>query len=141
LPGKRSFIIYGGVFNSLKLLKLSGIGPKAELESFNIPVIVNLPDVGSNLQDNTEAGLNTKAALKFTSFDPSCTFGFTSNGPCLPTGETGVGARGPYAPRAAPNAIMFKSSVAAFRERDIFMRGSPSGARGFWPLSADRTVQ
>jgi choline dehydrogenase len=34
---------------------------------------------------------------------------------------------------------MFKSSVAAFNERDIFMWASAAPARGFWPLSA--TVQ
>jgi choline dehydrogenase len=133
---KKEIIISGGVFNSPQLLKLSGIGPKTELEKFAIPVIVDLPGVGSNLQDNTESGLNTKAALNFTSTGPSCTFGFTPNDPCLPAWKTGVGDGGPYAQGAVPNAIMFKSSSAPFDERDIFMWGSPSGARGFWPLSA-----
>jgi choline dehydrogenase len=32
---------------------------------------------------------------------------------------------------------MFKSSIAAFNERDIFMWASPNAARGFWPLSAE----
>jgi choline dehydrogenase len=31
---------------------------------------------------------------------------------------------------------MFKSSIAAFNERDIFMWASPGSARGLWPLSA-----
>lgn len=31
---------------------LSGIGDKAELSQFNIQMIVNLPDVGKNLQDH-----------------------------------------------------------------------------------------
>lgn len=31
---------------------LSGIGDKAELSQFNIQTIVNLPDVGKNLQDH-----------------------------------------------------------------------------------------
>jgi choline dehydrogenase len=67
---RKEVIISGGVFNSPQLLKLSGIGPKSELENFNIPVIIDLPGVGSNLQDNTESGLNTKAALNFTSLGP-----------------------------------------------------------------------
>jgi choline dehydrogenase len=42
-------VICGGAFNTPQLLKLSGIGPKDELEKFNIPVVVNLPGVGTNL--------------------------------------------------------------------------------------------
>jgi choline dehydrogenase len=125
------------VFNSPQLLKLSGIGPKAELENFDISVIVDLPGIGSNLQDNTESGLNTKAALNFTSLGPACTFGFTPDDPCLTAWETGVGDGGPYAQGAVADAIMFKSSVAAFNERDIFMWASPNAARGFWALSAE----
>ena len=63
---RKEIIVSGGVFNSPQLLKLSGIGPKSELEHFDIPVVVDLPGVGSNLQDNTETGLNTKAAQNFT---------------------------------------------------------------------------
>src|ERR1700753_3550942 len=48
---RKEVIISGGVFNSPQFLKLSGIGPKSELEKFNITVIVDLPGVGSNLQD------------------------------------------------------------------------------------------
>jgi choline dehydrogenase len=134
---RKEVIISGGVFNSPLLLKLSGIGPKDELESFNISVIVDLPGVGSNLQDNTESGLNTKAALNFTSLGPSCTFAFPPDDPCLTAWETGVGDGGPYAQAAVPDAIMLKSSVAALNERDIFMWGSTNAARGFWPLSAE----
>ncbi|KAF5974714.1 choline dehydrogenase [Fusarium coicis] len=36
------------------ILKLSGIGPREELESLEIPVIVDLPAVGKYLQDNYE---------------------------------------------------------------------------------------
>jgi len=40
-----------GVFGTPKLLKLSGIGPAAELASFDIPVVVDSPDVGEYLDD------------------------------------------------------------------------------------------
>ncbi len=37
-----------------QLLLLSGIGPKADLEQLGIPVVADLPGVGSNLQDHLE---------------------------------------------------------------------------------------
>lgn len=48
----REVIIAGGSYNSPQILKLSGIGPKAELQRFGIPVIKDLPGVGTNLQDH-----------------------------------------------------------------------------------------
>ena len=46
----REVILAAGAFNTPQLLKLSGIGPQAELQSFGILVKVNLPGVGTNLQ-------------------------------------------------------------------------------------------
>ncbi|KAF2457289.1 hypothetical protein BDY21DRAFT_286343 [Lineolata rhizophorae] len=53
----KGVIISGGVFNSPQILKLSGIGPAAELEQFDIPVVVDLPGVGENMADNYEGGV------------------------------------------------------------------------------------
>jgi choline dehydrogenase-like flavoprotein len=50
----REVIISAGAFNTPQLLKLSGIGPAQELQQFNIPVLVDLPGVGTNLQDRYE---------------------------------------------------------------------------------------
>ncbi|KAF9517672.1 GMC oxidoreductase [Hydnum rufescens UP504] len=46
-------ILSGGALNSPQILLLSGIGDKAQLDEFNIPVVRHLPDVGKNLQDHT----------------------------------------------------------------------------------------
>ena len=51
---RREVIVSGGPINSPQLLKLSGIGPAAELESQGIPVRHALPGVGENLQDHLE---------------------------------------------------------------------------------------
>ena len=56
----REVILSGGAFNTPQLLKLSGIGPGAELEQFNIPVRIDLPGVGENLQDRYEVGVVTR---------------------------------------------------------------------------------
>lgn len=47
----REIIISAGTFNTPQILKLSGIGAAAELSSFGIPLIVDLPGVGANMQD------------------------------------------------------------------------------------------
>jgi choline dehydrogenase len=47
-------ILSGGPINSPQLLKLSGIGPAAELRALGIDVVHDLPGVGENLQDHLE---------------------------------------------------------------------------------------
>ncbi len=50
-------ILAGGAYNTPQLLMLSGIGPKEELEKHRIPVKLDLPGVGTNLQDRYEVGV------------------------------------------------------------------------------------
>jgi len=45
-------VLSAGAFGSPHLLQLSGIGPAADLTSLGIAVAVDLPGVGSNLQDH-----------------------------------------------------------------------------------------
>jgi len=53
----REVILAGGAFNTPQLLMLSGIGPKQELEKHGIPLRVDSPGVGTNLQDRYEVGV------------------------------------------------------------------------------------
>ena len=50
----REVILCGGSFNTPQLLMLSGIGPAEELRAHSIPLRVELPGVGQNLQDRYE---------------------------------------------------------------------------------------
>lgn len=44
---RKEVIVAGGTFNTPQILKLSGIGPRDELEKLGIPVLVDLPAVVS----------------------------------------------------------------------------------------------
>ncbi len=54
VKARREVILSGGPINSPQLLKLSGVGPAAELVALGIPVVHDLPGVGENLQDHLE---------------------------------------------------------------------------------------
>ena len=49
---RREVLLSGGVFNSPQLLMLSGIGPADHLCAVGIAPLVDLPGVGTNLQDH-----------------------------------------------------------------------------------------
>ena len=51
---RRELILSGGPINSPQLLKLSGVGPEAELREHGIDVVQHLAGVGENLQDHLE---------------------------------------------------------------------------------------
>jgi choline dehydrogenase len=60
----REVILCGGAFNTPQLLMLSGIGPAETLAKHNIPVRVELPGVGRNLQDRYEVGVVNEMDFK-----------------------------------------------------------------------------
>jgi choline dehydrogenase len=51
---RREVLLSAGSINSPQLLKLSGVGPAAELGEHGIAVVQDLPGVGANLQDHLE---------------------------------------------------------------------------------------
>jgi choline dehydrogenase len=53
----REVILCGGAFNTPQILMLSGVGPRDVLEPLGIPLKVELPGVGRNLQDRYEVGV------------------------------------------------------------------------------------
>lgn len=49
---QKEVILSGGALNTPQILKLSGIGPADELKQYGIPLVHELPMVGTNLQDH-----------------------------------------------------------------------------------------
>jgi len=62
----REVILSGGALNSPQLLMLSGIGPADHLRGFDIPVAVDLPGVGANLQDHLDICTIDRCSKKIT---------------------------------------------------------------------------
>lgn len=54
----REVIVSGGTVNSPQLLLLSGIGPKEQLETLGIPVVLDLPGVGKNLHNHVSYSID-----------------------------------------------------------------------------------
>ncbi|KAF2133649.1 GMC oxidoreductase [Dothidotthia symphoricarpi CBS 119687] len=48
----KEVILAAGALHTPQILQLSGVGPKSVLDSLSIPVVANLPGVGTNLQDH-----------------------------------------------------------------------------------------
>ncbi|KAF1950758.1 alcohol oxidase [Byssothecium circinans] len=133
---RKEVIVSGGAFNSPQILQLSGIGPKELLQRFNISVVVDLPGVGRNLQDNYELPIvghaKTPAVDPVDPNAPKCTFGMPGD-PCVEQWKNGTG---PYT-RVGGNglAFMLKTNHSLDGERDILMFSTGAGRalRGFRP--------
>jgi len=129
----KEVIVAGGTYNSPQLLKLSGVGPRAELEKFNIPVVADRPGVGTNLQDHYEVNVQGKAPSDFSALN-GCTFGASANDSCLARWQNSIlGNRGIYASPGVGAAMFYKSSVTPRDEFDVFVFGGPVNFRGYFP--------
>ncbi|ELR09834.1 hypothetical protein GMDG_04317 [Pseudogymnoascus destructans 20631-21] len=60
LSAKNEVVLSAGAFQSPQLLMVSGVGPKATLDKFNIPLVKNLPGVGQNMWDHVFFGPSYK---------------------------------------------------------------------------------
>ena len=49
---RRELILAAGAIHTPQILELSGIGDANVLSALNVPVVVDLPGVGNNLQDH-----------------------------------------------------------------------------------------
>lgn len=52
----KEVILSAGAIQSPQIMMLSGVGPRIHLEKLKIPVVLDLPGVGENLQDHVASG-------------------------------------------------------------------------------------
>jgi choline dehydrogenase-like flavoprotein len=61
IEAREEVILSAGAFGTPQLLMASGIGPAEHLRELGIPVLVDRPHVGGNLQDHVDYTLNTRS--------------------------------------------------------------------------------
>ena len=135
LTATREVILAGGAFNTPQLLQLSGIGPAGLLKRHGIPVRVDLPGVGANLQDRYEVGVVNRMRAPF-----ALLAGATMQAPAPgdepdPQFRLWQQGRGPYATNGAVVCITRKSAwaQAAKAAPDLCLFGLATCFRGYYP--------
>lgn len=131
VTARREVILAAGAFNTPQLLLLSGIGPRAAVESFGIPAIVDLPGVGSNLQDRYEVGVVSSFTRDFALLDKA-TFAPPDPNPDVYMQQWLQKSTGVYASNGALIGIIRRSSPA-LKEPDLYIFGLPGSFRGYQP--------
>ena len=128
---RREVILCAGAFNTPQLLKLSGVGPRAELQRHGIPVHVDLPGVGENLQDRYEVGVVSEVEGDFSALG-GCSFEPPAEGAkpdkCFSSWQRG---RGVYTTNGVVLAIVKKSRKER-PEPDLFVFGLPAAFKGYY---------
>ncbi|KJZ74257.1 hypothetical protein HIM_06263 [Hirsutella minnesotensis 3608] len=132
ITAQREVILSGGAFNTPQILKLSGIGPATELQRFNIPVVKNLPGVGTNMQDRYETTVIGKAPEDFK-LTKKCTWMRSVPDPCLEDWKKNkpIPLRGGYTTSGITLALLKRSSVSADATPDLFLAGAPTAFTGY----------
>lgn len=139
---KKEVILSGGAFNTVQMLKLSGIGPREELDRFNISVIQDLPGVGQNLQDRYEVPVNVKHEEDFPLLD-GCTFDGKDHDECYKQWVDNpylLTQKGPYATNGLAAAMVVRSDYASTPDSDLFIFGGPINFVGYYPQWGDHAV-
>ncbi|CAK41424.1 uncharacterized protein An12g10770 [Aspergillus niger] len=131
VKASREVILAAGSFNTPQLLKLSGIGPQEELSKHGIKTLVNLPGVGSNLQDRYETGVIGQSPTDFV-LTEKCTFLYSSPDPCLEQWKNGTLFKGTYTTNGIAIAVIRKSSTADDTP-DLLVSGAPVKFPGYYP--------
>jgi choline dehydrogenase len=88
----REVIVCGGAVNSPQLLMLSGIGPADDLRRHGIPIVLDRPEVGANLQDHYDLVLQYESRRPVTIYRELLPFGQVKVALEYLVGRQGLGA-------------------------------------------------
>ncbi|WP_406723608.1 GMC family oxidoreductase [Streptomyces sp. GD-15H] len=128
----REVILAAGAFNTPQLLMLSGIGPREELGRHGIPVRIDLPGVGTNLQDRYEVGVVSQMDREFPAIK-DCDFHAPEPAAepdrCYRAWQRGEGL---YTTNGAVVGVTRKSRPE-LDAPDLFIFGGPFDFRGYYP--------
>jgi choline dehydrogenase-like flavoprotein len=124
----REVILAGGAFNTPQLLMLSGIGPKADLETHGIAVRADLAGVGQNLQDRYEVGVVNR--MGFPAWEALAGATFTSTDAQYRDWTTK--RDGVYTTNGAIISVVARSSPAA-PVPDLFLYALLGRFQGYFP--------
>ena len=123
----REVILAGGAFNTPQLLMLSGIGPREELEKHGIAVRVDLPGVGTNMQDRYEVCVRSKLAR---AWDSLADVRYEADDPV--GGMWSQARSGIYISNGAALAFKRKSDPS-LNEADLFIFALLGSFNGYYP--------
>jgi choline dehydrogenase len=124
----REVVLAGGAFNTPQLLMLSGIGPRAELEAHRIPVRVDLPGVGRNLQDRYEVAVVNR--MSFDAWEPLRGAKFNRDDPQFK--EWANDRRGVFTTNGVLLSVIARSTNEQ-PEPDLFCYGLIGNFQGYFP--------
>jgi choline dehydrogenase len=147
---KKEVIVSAGAFNTPQLLMLSGVGPADHISKKKVAVdhpILDLPAVGTNLQDRYEVAVVTQAMGRTFGSTANCTFGdgvgeTCDENHCVPDRleadpcmKDWVDGKGVYISNGGVVAMARKSSTTwtgdEDKDTDLFIFGLPGYFRGY----------
>lgn len=135
----REVIVAGGAFNSPQLLMLSGVGPRDHLAEHGITPLLDLPGVGSNLQDRYEVSVVSEIGGELAAIR-SCTFRDRDD-PCLTEWRTApLPAATPYGSNGVVAGIKRRASKGAAHP-ELFVFCAPGNFSGYVPRFDELAVR
>lgn len=129
---RREVILAGGAFNTPQLLQLSGVGPADLLRRHGIPVRVDLPGVGANLQDRYEISLVLRMNKPFSSFKDATLKPPEPGEEPDPQFKQWLDGQGVYTTNGTVMAFV-KRSRHDLPDPDLFLFGLVTDFRGYYP--------
>ncbi|KAH7110363.1 hypothetical protein B0J11DRAFT_599519 [Dendryphion nanum] len=141
---RKEVIVSAGTFNTPQILKLSGIGPREELEALGIPVAVDLPAVGNYMQDNYEAPVTFRSNVPWMNITGwPCTMTFNASDPCFVQFVNGTGNEtlSPYSSFVGSFTLTYRSNASWNQDADLFFLSSAGSSNpGFFPGYSNRRI-